>query len=82
MQSGYVAFDYQKKEIFIHQGSGCCAFTDTWAKYFEEDSLGNPPCVKVIREEYHQFDAEGETIETLELQGSALQVTSKIKLKN
>ena len=82
MQNGYVAFDYQKKEIFIHHGSGCCAFTDTWAKAFEGDSLGNPPCVKVIREEYHQFDAEGETIETLELQGSALQVTSKIKLKN
>ena len=65
---------------FFLQASKFC--TIDLPKYFEEDSLGNPPCVKVIREEYHQFDAEGETIETLELQGSALQVTSKIKLKN
>ena len=79
MQSGYTVFDYQKREIFIHHGSGCCAFRNIWAKYFEGDSLGNPSSVKVIREEYHQFNLGIETIETSELKDNVLQVTSKTK---
>ena len=74
-------FDYQKMEIFIHHGSGCCAYRNIWSKYFDGDSLDTPLRVKVVREEYHQFDAEGETIETSELQDGVLQVTSKKKQK-
>ena len=74
MQSGYVAFDYQKKEIFIHQGSGCCAFTDTWAKYFEGDSLGNRSCVKVVKQEHHSFEGEIETIDTYALKDDNLRL--------
>jgi hypothetical protein len=80
-QDGYAVFDYQKREVFIHHGSGCCAYYDTWAKFFEGDSLGNPPSVKVIREEYHQFNLGIETIETSELKDNVLQVTSKTKRK-
>ena len=77
MQAGYTVFDYQKREIFIHHGSGCCAYYNTWAKYFEGDYLGNPPSVKVVREEYHQFNSDIETIETSELKDNVMQVTSK-----
>ena len=80
-QDGYTIFDYQKMEIFIHHGSGCCAYRNIWSKYFDGDSLDTPLRVKVVREEYHQFDAEGETIETSELQDGVLQVTSKKKQK-
>lgn len=80
-QDGYTVFDYQKKEIFIHHGSGCCAYSNKWIKYFERDSLGNPPSLKVVREEYHQIDSEGETIETSELIDNVMQVTSNTELK-
>lgn len=81
MQSGYVAFDYQKKEIFIHQGSGCCAFTDTWAKYFEGDSLGNRSCVKVVKQEHHSFEGEIETIDTYALKDDNLRLRDITKRK-
>ncbi|MBQ9525733.1 MAG: hypothetical protein IJR69_11555 [Bacteroidaceae bacterium] len=81
MQAGYTVFDYHKREIFIHHGSGCCAFRNIWAKYFEGDSLGNPPSVKVVREEYHQYSSDIETIETSELKDNVMQVTSKTKRK-
>jgi hypothetical protein len=41
--------------------------------------LGNPPSVKVVREEYHQFNSDIETIETSELKDNVMQVTSKTK---
>lgn len=81
MQDGYTFFDHQKREIFIHHGSGCSAYSNIWAKYFEGDSLGNPPSVKVVREEYHQFNSDIETIETSELKDNVMQVTSKTKRK-
>ena len=81
MQDGYTVFDYQKREIFIHHGSGCCAFDNTWAKYIEGDSQGHQTCVKVIKEERHSFDAEYENIETYELKDDALKLTSKTKRK-
>ncbi len=74
MQSGYVAFDYQKKEIFVHHGSGCCAFTDTWAKYFEGDSLGNRSCVKVVKQEHHSLEGEIEAIDTYALKDDNLRL--------
>lgn len=81
MQDGYTIFDHNKREIFIHHGSGCCAFDETWAKYIEGDSLGHQPCVKVVREERHSFDGEYENIETYELEGEELKLTSKTKKK-
>lgn len=81
MQSGYVAFNHDKKEIFVHHGSGCCAFTDTWAKYFEGDSLGNQSSIKVVREEYHSFDGQSETIETYALQNDTLKMVGVMRRK-
>ena len=50
-----------------------CVFTETWAKYFEGDSQGNRPCVKVFMQEHHSFDISGtETIETYVLQNDTL----------
>lgn len=70
----YVAFDYEKKEIFVLTTNGCCAHTDTWAKYFEGDSLGNRPCVKVVKQEHHSFENGTETIETYALQNDTLKM--------
>ena len=69
----------QKKEIFIHHGSGCCAFTDTWAKYFEGDSLGNRPCVKIVKQEHHSFDNGTKTIEAYALQNDTLKMIGIMK---
>ena len=77
----YVAFDYEKKEIFVLTTYGCCAHTDTWAKYFEGDSLGNSSCVKVIKQEHHSFDNGTETIETYALQNDTLKMVSITKRK-
>lgn len=81
MQSGYVAFDYQKKEIFIHHGSGCCAFTDTWAKAFEGDSVGTSPCIKVVKEECYTFDGDTEVVETYALRDDTLKMVGITKRK-
>ena len=81
MQSGYVAFNHEKKEIFVHHGSGCCAFTDTWAKYFEGDFLGNQPSMKVVREEHHSFDGQSETIESYALQNDTQKMVDVTKRK-
>lgn len=70
----YVAFDYEKKEIFVLTTSGCCAHTDTWAKYFEGDSLVNRPCVKVFKQEHHSFDNGIKTIETYALQNDTFKM--------
>lgn len=80
--NNYVAFDYEKKEIFVLSTSGCCAHTDTWAKYFEGDSLGNRPCVKVFKQEYHSFDNGTEIIETYALQNDKLKMVRVTKIKN
>ena len=77
----YVAFNYEKKEIFILTTSGCCAYYNTWAKYFEGDSLGNPPRVKAIKQEAHVFDGETETIETSLMQNDYLQLVDITKRK-
>ena len=79
--NNYVAFDYKKKEIFVLTTSGCCAHTDTWAKYFEGDSLGNRPCVKVVKQEHHSFENGTETIETHALQNDTLKMVGITKRK-
>lgn len=53
----------------------------TLANFERGDSLGNPSSVKVVREEYHQFNSDIETIETSELKDNVMQVTSKTKRK-
>lgn len=82
MQNGYVVFNHEKKEIFVRHGSGCCAFTDTWTKYFEGDSLGNSPCLKVVEQEYHSFSNGTETIETYVLLNDTLKLVGITKQKN
>ncbi|MBQ9665292.1 MAG: hypothetical protein IJV33_02310 [Bacteroidaceae bacterium] len=77
----YVTFDYDKKEIYVLTTSGCCAHTDTWAKYFEGDSLGNRPCVKVVKQEHHSFESGIETIETYTLQNDTLKLVGITKRK-
>ena len=79
--NNYVAFDYEKKEIYVLTTSGCCAYTDTWAKYFEGDSLGNRPCVKVVKQEHHSFENGTETIETHALQNDMLKIVGITKRK-
>ena len=64
----YVAFDYDKKEIFILTTSGCCTYYNTWAKLLEGGHHGDKPCVKVVKEERHSFQNEGDGgIETVEI---------------
>lgn len=77
----YVAFDYDKKEIFVLTTSGCCAHTETLAKYFEGDSLGNRPCVKVVKQEHHSFENRMKTIETFVLQNDTLKLAGITKRK-
>lgn len=77
----YVAFDYDKMEIFVLTTSGCCAHTETWAKYFEGDSLGNRPCVKVVKQEHHSFENGMKTIETYALQNDTLKLVGITKRK-
>ena len=63
-----VVFDHQKKEIFIYTTSGCCAYYNTWAKLIERGLHGDKPCVKVVKEERHSFQKEGDGgIETVEI---------------
>lgn len=77
----YVAFDYDKKEIFVLNTSGCCMHTNTWSKYFEGDSFGNQPCVKVVKQEHHTFENGIETIETYALQNDTLKMVGITKRK-
>lgn len=75
----YVAFDYEKKEIFVLTTSGCCAHTETWAKYFDGDSLCNRPYVKVVKQEHHSFESGIETIETHTLKDDSLRLSGITK---
>ena len=70
-------FDHQKKEIFIYTTSGCCAYTDTWAKYYKGSKYVNKPCVKVVKQERHVFiENNKETIEKYMLHGDSLRLVS------
>lgn len=74
-------FDHQKKEIFIYTISGCCAYYNTWAKMVEVGHHGNKPRVKVVKEERHSFQKEGdggiETIETFMLSNDSLKMVER-----
>jgi len=70
-------FDHQKKEIFIYTTSGCCEYTDTWAKYYEGSKHENKSCVKVVKQERHVFiENNKETIEKYMLHGDSLRLVS------
>ena len=77
----YTVFDHQKKEIFICTTSGCCAYYNTWAKLIESGRNGDKPHVKVVKEERHSFQKEGdggiETVETYVLKNDTLKMVDK-----
>lgn len=76
-----VVFDYQKKEIFIYTTSGCCTYYNTWAKLLEGGNHGDKPCVKIVKQERHTFQKEGdggiETVETYVLANDTLELVEK-----
>lgn len=76
-----VVFDHQKKEIFIYTTSGCCAYYNTWAKLIEGGLHGDKPCVKVVKEERHSFQKEGdggiEKVETYVLKKDSLELVEQ-----
>ena len=79
--SDYTVFDYQKKEIFIYTTSGCCTYYNTWAKLLEGGNHGDKPYVKVVKQERHSFQKEGdggiETVETYVLTNDSLELVEK-----
>lgn len=79
--SDYTVFDYQKKEIFIYTTSGCCTYYNTWAKLIDGSHNGDKPCVKVIKQERHSFQNEGddgiETVETYMLTNDSLMLVGR-----
>ena len=79
--SDYTVFDYQKKEIFIYTTSGCCTYYNTWAKLLEGGNHGDKPCVKIVKQERHTFQKEGdggiETVETYVLANDTLELVEK-----
>lgn len=76
-----VVFDHQKKEIFIYTTSGCCMFYNTWAKLTQGGKHGDKPCVKVVKQERHSIQNEGdggiETIETYVLRNDSLELVGQ-----
>lgn len=66
----YTVFDREKKEIFIHQTSGCCKSTDTWAKCIEGVNFKVTKCVE------HSYESDKMRIVTYELQNDTLKVVS------
>lgn len=77
----YVAFDYEKKEIFILTTSCCCIYYNTWAKLLEGGQNGDKPCVKIVKQEHHTFQNEGdggiEKVETYVLKNDSLELVEK-----
>ena len=78
-----VVFDHNKKEIFIYTTSGCCTYYNTWAKLLEGSHHGDKPRVKVVKQERHTFQNEGdggiETIETYVLKKDSLELVEQKK---
>lgn len=76
-----VVFDHNKKEIFIYTTSGCCTYYNTWAKLIEDGLHGDKPCVKVVKEERHSFQKEGdggiEKVETYVLKKDSLELVEQ-----
>lgn len=81
LSGDYVAFDYEKKEIFILTTSGCCIYYNTWAKLLEGGHHGDKSCVKVVKQESHSFQKEGdggiEIIETYMLSNDSLKMVER-----
>ena len=74
-QPSYTVFNRQKKEIYIYETMGCCSYYETWAKYFEGDNYGNEPTIKVVKQEEHEWWADGkEHIATYKLIKNSLKL--------
>ena len=74
-QPSYTVFNRQKKEIYIYETMGCCSYYETWAKYFEGDNYGNEPTIKVVKQEEHEWWADGkEHIATYKLINDSLKL--------
>lgn len=74
-QPSYTVFDRQKKEIYIYETMGCCSYYETWAKYFEGDNYGNEPTIKVVKQEEHEWWADGtEHVEIYKLINDSLKL--------
>jgi hypothetical protein len=74
-QPSYTVFNRQKKEIYIYETMGCCSYYETWAKYFEGDNYGNEPAIKVVKQEEHEWWADGkEHIATYKLINDSLKL--------
>lgn len=53
-EPSYTVFDYKKKEIYIYESSGCCAYHETWAKSIYDPFL-NRPNIKVVKKIKHEW---------------------------
>ena len=74
-QPSYTVFDRKKKEIYIMETIGCCSYYETWAKYFNDDNYGNKPTIKVVKQEEHEWWADGkEHIATYKLINDTLKL--------
>ena len=78
VQSAYTVFDRKKKEVYIYETMGCCSYYKTWAKYFEGDNYGNEAKIKVVKQEEHEWWADGkEHIATYKLVNDSLKLVEK-----
>lgn len=74
-QPSYTVFNRKKKEIYIYETMGCCSYYETWAKYFEGDNYGNESTIKVVKQEEHEWWADGkEHIATYKLINDSLKL--------
>ena len=74
-QPSSTVFDRKKKEIYIKETMGCCSYYETWAKYFEGDNYGNEATVRVVRQEKHEWWADGkEHVQIYKLQNDSLKM--------
>ena len=75
VQPAYTVFDRKKKEVYIYETMGCCSYYKTWAKYFEGDNFGNEAKIKVVKQEEHEWWADGkEHIATYKLVNDSLKL--------
>ena len=70
----YTAFDYKKKEIYIREGMGAPGYQETWAKYEEHDIWTGNGGVKVYKRKDHNFNGEGEIVETYLMKDDTLRL--------
>lgn len=78
LQPAYTVFDRKKKDIYIYETMGCCSYYETWAKYFEGDNFGTEAKIKVVKQEEHEWWADGkEHIATYKLVNDSLKLAEQ-----